>query len=752
MYFNSLGIVRILGFVWVFLHHWQVSVMLFKQNGWIGMDLLFTLSGFLVIGRVNSNFLAKRILRIWPLYFLYLLLIGHYDQTWPYMLFIGNWQVMLSGWSSFNLVGHLWAISMQEQFYLIYSIFPKLFKNTIYLLIFGLLISTLLKFYFFTPGNYYSIYMNTFTRLEPFLLGALVAIYKDKISKFALWPIFILGLLSFNFINIRESLNIWIVVFGYLWVALWCSATLLIFLEIRNWNLKIVQNLATLGFGLYVWHKIGIEWSYGNIVLAFVITVGLAALSYFLIEKRFLDLKKLFIIFIFLSVYSPARAVYDPLSVPNNRFGVHILDTEEIFAASKLVNSNGGQWGYVTIPIRSNDRDKSKWIKFFLNARSEKVIPIIRLATYPQENLWVKPTIYDLVDFANFLSEMPWPVKNRYIVLFNEPNHSYEWGGVVDPLEYVNIIVDAKRIFTDRSNDYFLLSAGLDMSAPNTRTSMEAFEFLRQMNNYQPNWKNMIDAISAHAYPNPGFVASPKSTSRYGIQSYKYELDYLNTQKPVFITETGSLWETGFWPEAFKIWDDKSIVAVTPFVLLAGSGEFARFSLLTPGGQPKQNYKEIESLPKLAGSPLLSDVTIKAIGQRLTFTSQSFWQKLVKYFKFEKPPKQDRLKIGDKIIVIEMAKTDSARQKGLSGRDNLDKDSGMLFVFDKPDRYAFWMRDMRFGLDFIWLKDHKVVYLSTNVFPPSTLYPPMPVDHVLEVNAGFVQQNHIEVGDKIELW
>ena len=55
-----------------------------------------------------------------------------------------------------------------------------------------------------------------------------------------------------------------------------------------------------------------------------------------------------------------AFAVYDPISVPNNHFGIHILETSELDQAAKFVNSSGGDWGYVTMPIRANDRDLSK--------------------------------------------------------------------------------------------------------------------------------------------------------------------------------------------------------------------------------------------------------------------------------------------------------------------------------------------------------------------------------------------------------
>lgn len=297
MYFEALDIIRVLGFVWVFLHHIQIPILFIKQNGWIGMDLLFTLSGFLIttnlIGKPVKlgNFYAKRILRIWPLYFLYLVLIGHYDQTYSYFLFSGNWQIMLHGWSNFNLVGHLWAISMQEQFYLVYPLIIKYFKNLTPVLLILLFFSTSFKIFLFDKNNYYFIYMNTFVRLEPFLLGSLVALYKDKIPKTGSLFIFILGLISFNFLNIRESANVWVVVFGYLWIAIWCASALSLSLNIRHSTLDIVKKFASLGFGMYVWHKLGIEWSWGNPLLAFVITSVLAYISYEVYEKWFYKLK-----------------------------------------------------------------------------------------------------------------------------------------------------------------------------------------------------------------------------------------------------------------------------------------------------------------------------------------------------------------------------------------------------------------------------------------------------------------------------
>ncbi len=113
------------------------------------------------------------------------------------------------------------------------------------------------------------------------------------------------------------------------------------------------------------------------------------------------------------------------------------------------------------------------------------------------------------------------------------------------------------------------------------------------------------------------------------------------------------------------------------------------------------------------------------------------------------------LKVANTKIFVEVKKTPKERQKGLSGRKNLPENQGMLFVFEKPGYYAFWMKDMNFALDFIWIKDNKIVEITKNVKPedyqpPKTLIPQNEVDMVLEVNAGFVKKNNIKVGDIIE--
>src|SRR5437868_13182611 len=88
-----------------------------------------------------------------------------------------------------------------------------------------------------------------------------------------------------------------------------------------------------------------------------------------------------------------AYAITDPLQMPNNIFGVHILFPAELDNAAKIINSNGGDWGYVTIPIQSGDKSINKWQEFMNHAKELHIIPILRLATegdYFNTSVWRK--------------------------------------------------------------------------------------------------------------------------------------------------------------------------------------------------------------------------------------------------------------------------------------------------------------------------------------------------------------------------
>lgn len=109
------------------------------------------------------------------------------------------------------------------------------------------------------------------------------------------------------------------------------------------------------------------------------------------------------------------------------------------------------------------------------------------------------------------------------------------------------------------------------------------------------------------------------------------------------------------------------------------------------------------------------------------------------------------LSVGQTRIAVETAATAWQRAKGLSGRADLDQDSGMLFIFKEPARHGFWMRGMNFDLDFIWISGDKVVEITENVgVERMDIRPQQAIDKVLEVNSGFAAEHKIKVGDKVE--
>jgi len=101
---------------------------------------------------------------------------------------------------------------------------------------------------------------------------------------------------------------------------------------------------------------------------------------------------------------------------------------------------------------------------------------------------------------------------------------------------------------------------------------------------------------------------------------------------------------------------------------------------------------------------------------------------------------------------VELAIDPQARQKGLGGRDQLCPDCGMLFLFLQKGIYAFWMKDMRFNLDIIWISDGKIVYIAKdNSFQDLTpINPGVEADKVLEINADLADRYGFKVGDEVK--
>ncbi len=117
-----------------------------------------------------------------------------------------------------------------------------------------------------------------------------------------------------------------------------------------------------------------------------------------------------------------------------------------------------------------------------------------------------------------------------------------------------------------------------------------------------------------------------------------------------------------------------------------------------------------------------------------------------------------RIQVGAESLSVEVVDTPEKITKGLGYRDTLGSD-GMLFVMPTRSIPTFWMKGMRFDLDFVWIDSNTVVDLSANVLaepkvPDAQLKiysPKAPVTHVLELPSGDIEKKGIRIGDKVSL-
>ncbi|MDQ3076761.1 MAG: DUF192 domain-containing protein [bacterium] len=109
------------------------------------------------------------------------------------------------------------------------------------------------------------------------------------------------------------------------------------------------------------------------------------------------------------------------------------------------------------------------------------------------------------------------------------------------------------------------------------------------------------------------------------------------------------------------------------------------------------------------------------------------------------------ISINGKTYILEIADTALERQQGLSNRQALPQEHGLLFVFEDEGQYGFWMKDMNFPIDIIWLdKNKKIVFIKENVVPesyPQSYSNKVPALYVLETNVGFVKEHNLKIGD-----
>lgn len=123
-------------------------------------------------------------------------------------------------------------------------------------------------------------------------------------------------------------------------------------------------------------------------------------------------------------------------------------------------------------------------------------------------------------------------------------------------------------------------------------------------------------------------------------------------------------------------------------------------------------------------------------------------------------PKTATITIKDHLSKPLIAKTDKEKEIGLSEKTSINKDSGMLFVFDKADFYSFWMKNMKFPIDIIFINKDRIVTIHSNLKPPVVdtkdedilIYKPEePADRVLEIQAGLSDSYGFKKGDEVKI-
>ncbi len=359
------GIAVIVVMLYHFMHVPLVSDSKFDQVfgemlrlGWVGVDLFFVLSGFLITrillqakqAQVFSGYLKtfyeKRILRIFPLYYLYLifmffvffplvihhldgiekerLLLANHDQLW-FWAYLSNIKQVMNGTFYGASVGHLWSLSIEEQFYLFwpFAVYFCSIKAVKKISIGILIFAPFLRFMMWQSGaSPISIYVFTFTRMDALAMGSLVAVLAtqrinvnhQRVALF-FFVFLIISLCSIFYFDVRPDVNPFVYTIGYSLLALTFGSLVLLLQsnytgQLRTFfNSRFLVFMGKYSYALYMFHPLvrnavlrvlgtpkliagnQLLWNLLFIVVSGVVSVLLALASWNLFEKWFLKIK-----------------------------------------------------------------------------------------------------------------------------------------------------------------------------------------------------------------------------------------------------------------------------------------------------------------------------------------------------------------------------------------------------------------------------------------------------------------------------
>ena len=130
----------------------------------------------------------------------------------------------------------------------------------------------------------------------------------------------------------------------------------------------------------------------------------------------------------------------------------------------------------------------------------------------------------------------------------------------------------------------------------------------------------------------------------------------------------------------------------------------------------------------------------------------------ISYYSFSRY-NEDTVDINGYIFKVELVQSSEATSLGLSGRESIAHDEAMLFIFSDKKIRSFWMKDMNFDIDLLWIDDNQIVAWEKNMpawqnvkadYDLPVYNSPQPIDKVLEIRAGLIDELNIQIGDTIE--
>jgi peptidoglycan/LPS O-acetylase OafA/YrhL len=335
----QLDAVRGLAILVVMLHNTSMKYPVLHSDqlfgaGWMGVDLFFVLSGFLITGILLDtkqsqgyfkNFYVRRVLRIWPLYFsliFFMFVVVRYltpsqyhavietsSPWWAYLLFLQNFVGPISTGAAGPL-GVTWSLAIEEQFYLVWPLVVRFCSSRQLrrVAITEICISPALRFYL--SLRHVNLYTNLFSRLDGLMAGALLALLirsdhfvSPKLLRRA-WALLVVAAPSALML---EALNARWLGFSFVALAAASFVYLAMFSE-QKWLQVVMTNRflvysGVISYGLYLLHKIPFGMvqilhldrrSYLPLPFIFISSFVLATLSWSLLEKPFLSLKRFF--------------------------------------------------------------------------------------------------------------------------------------------------------------------------------------------------------------------------------------------------------------------------------------------------------------------------------------------------------------------------------------------------------------------------------------------------------------------------